>query len=487
MRFLLFLVTLACYSHLRAQDIRDHWILSDSMHLQFTDSGLVFLGLVPFQSEESIATISDLHGNLLLFANESRVYDEYYNIIENGDSLFATINSTTSTQGAVLVPHSTIYVLFNRVFLSEPDGALQYSIIMYDSIVGNYYIPSALRKKVLQPTLFAEQIQVIRHGNGAAWWIIGRKLVNTVQKNSNAFVVYKLSGEDIILEHETVIGLEAHNWGELTASQDGSSLALASFSLGRLQLFDFDRCTGVVSNPRVLIDDSSSTYYGCAFSPDGSKLYVAKNNREVLEQVDLNSEPFSISTIFSANYGFNNSAGQLELGPDGKIYWIQRVQGGSFDSLPAMYLGVIQNPNAPGLACNYDPIGVWLGGRVNRSHGLPNHPNYYLGPLVGSPCDTVSNVDTTTAIQPIDIPPVKPCLDLRATHTSSSITLNIDAAYLNCTIEVYHSSGPLVYSEQANTIFKEINTTTWTPGVYVARLRTPDGNCPAQKFVVSPN
>jgi len=487
MRFLLFLVTLACYSHLRAQDIRDHWILSDSMHLQFTDSGLVFLGLVPFQSEESIATISDLHGNLLLFANESRVYDEYYNIIENGDSLFATINSTTSTQGAVLVPHSNNYFIINRIYLSEPNGSLSYSIIKLDSLLNKYYIPTTSKKIVVQDELFAEQLQVVRHGNGVDWWIIGRKLINTYQPESNAFIVYKLSGEEFTLEHEFEIGLEAQFKGELSASPDGSLLALASFSSGLLQLFDFDRCNGVVSNPRVLINDSSSTYYGCAFSPDGTKLYVARMNREILEQVDLTAPDFPVARIFSANFGFNNGAGQLELGPDNKVYWIQYAQGLVLDSLPAMYLGVINEPNLPGLSCNFDPYGVWLGGRINRfSLGLPNHPNYYLGPLVGSPCDTISNVDTATAILPIDVAPVKPCFELRATQANGPITVNIDAAYLNCTVEVYHSSGPLVYSEQANSTFKEINTTTWTPGVYVARLRAPQGNCPAQKFVVGP-
>ncbi len=72
------------------------------------------------------------------------------------------------------------------------------------------------------------------------------------------------------------------------------------------------------------------------------------------------------------------------------------------------------------------------------SPGLPNHPNYYLGPLVGSPCDTLSNVDTTTTIQPINVVLEQPCFEIKPTQNRGSITLNIEAAYLNATLELYH-------------------------------------------------
>jgi WD40 repeat protein len=274
MKGTLFTLLLFFVSFVQGQDMRDHWILSDSIHLQFTDTGVVFLGFVPFQSEESIATISDLDGHLLLFANESRVYDKYYNIIENGDSLFGSIYATTSTQGAVLLPNDGNYFIINRSYNDQPNGLLSYSIIKFDSLLNNYYIPSLSKKIVVQGEQFAEQLQAVRHGNGLDWWIIGRKLINAYQPVSNAFVVYKLSGEDFTLEHEIEIGQEAHFQGELSVSPDGSLVALASLSIGVLQLFSFDRCTGVVSNPRVLIDDPSATYYGCAFSPDGTRSYL---------------------------------------------------------------------------------------------------------------------------------------------------------------------------------------------------------------------
>ncbi|MBE7510779.1 MAG: hypothetical protein HS118_11435 [Bacteroidia bacterium] len=56
-----------------------------------------------------------------------------------------------------------------------------------------------------------------------------------------------------------------------------------------------------------------------------------------------------------------------------------------------MYLGVVNNPNVKGLGCNFNNFGFYLGGK--RSYwGLPNNPDYELGALAGSGCDTLTNL-----------------------------------------------------------------------------------------------
>jgi hypothetical protein len=53
-----------------------------------------------------------------------------------------------------------------------------------------------------------------------------------------------------------------------------------------------------------------------------------------------------------------------------------------------MNLGVVNNPDSTGSACDFQPFSFYLGGK--RTYvGLPNNPNYSLGPLVDSFCDTV--------------------------------------------------------------------------------------------------
>jgi hypothetical protein len=68
-----------------------------------------------------------------------------------------------------------------------------------------------------------------------------------------------------------------------------------------------------------------------------------------------------------------------QLAPDGKIYI---GTGNSTDKLH-----VIHSPDSAGLACNIEQHGIALPRYFSNS--LPNHPNYHLGPVDGSVCDSL--------------------------------------------------------------------------------------------------
>src|SRR5690606_3243059 len=48
---------------------------------------------------------------------------------------------------------------------------------------------------------------------------------------------------------------------------------------------------------------------------------------------------------------------------------------------------IIHNPNEQGDACNFELFGFYMITYISR--GLPTFPYYRLGPLDGSPCDTL--------------------------------------------------------------------------------------------------
>jgi hypothetical protein len=68
------------------------------------------------------------------------------------------------------------------------------------------------------------------------------------------------------------------------------------------------------------------------------------------------------------------------------------------NSIINKYLSVINNPNEEGLDCDFDTLSISLGGN-SVVFGLPNMPNYNLGALAGSECDTLG-----TAIQEEQLP-----------------------------------------------------------------------------------
>ncbi|MEM7039747.1 MAG: T9SS type A sorting domain-containing protein, partial [Bacteroidota bacterium] len=79
--------------------------------------------------------------------------------------------------------------------------------------------------------------------------------------------------------------------------------------------------------------------------------------------------------------------GQMQLGPDGKIYFGIVNQG----------LGVIQNPNVPGPGCNATTSPLVVGNVL----GLPSFPNYRMEPIIcGDPQALDPNVRLETKLYP---------------------------------------------------------------------------------------
>ncbi len=68
-----------------------------------------------------------------------------------------------------------------------------------------------------------------------------------------------------------------------------------------------------------------------------------------------------------------------QLAPDNKIY---------INSLPSSFrYHIIHNPDEPGQSANFEQNALFLPTFNRRT--IPNNPNYRLGPLDGSPCDTL--------------------------------------------------------------------------------------------------
>jgi hypothetical protein len=115
--------------------------------------------------------------------------------------------------------------------------------------------------------------------------------------------------------------------------------------------------------------------------------------------------PLSCDTLESFQHPIGSGA--VRLAPNGKIYFSRAYECNAF---PYCYpypdsarnyvnenLSVINNPNVVGAGCNYQPFSFYLGGK-RTYYGLPNNPNYDLGPLTGSPCDTLTGISPTPAL-----------------------------------------------------------------------------------------
>jgi hypothetical protein len=135
-----------------------------------------------------------------------------------------------------------------------------------------------------------------------------------------------------------------------------------------------------------------------------------------------------------------------------------------------MNLSVINFPDSAGLACDFQPWSFYLGGK--RTYwGLPNNPDYDLGPLVGSPCDTLVGISET---QPSINNP-----SLNIFYHPDWQTAFINASNLigtNGTMEIFDVQGKMVHQEDiqignGNYTFN-FNMTGMAVGMYFVNLVT---------------
>jgi len=341
-----------------------HWFFGDSAYVDFS-SGVPVAGSGPLWTGEGTSSISDTAGNLLFYSDGSTVWDRFNNVMPSGTGLGGNPSSTMSV---LIVPQPCNPSLYN-VFTTDAAenlgvGGLQYSQVDM-SLNGGFGDVTTIKNVYLNgPT--CEKVSAVKHCNDKDYWIVSHQYLN------NAFYAYPLTTDGLGTPIISNIGLTPTTFwdmlGEMKFSNDGSKLAIAHHQSG-FQLLDFDNITGVVSNPITL--ELGTQYYGVAFSPDDSRLYVTKYISGELWQYDLLAANIPASRVMVASVP--GQIDGMQNGLDGKIYCARVF---------TPWLGVINNPNLLGLACNY----VNDGFNISPNECIFGLPNFVVGNNVAEWC-----------------------------------------------------------------------------------------------------
>lgn len=352
-----------------AQQEATNWYFGNYAGLSFAGGSPVALLDGQLSTREGVASISSSSGILLFYTDGQTIWNRNHLVMQNGSGL---LGHPSSTQSAIIVPKpgsTTIYYVFTVPQATDVDG-LRYSVVDMSLAGGLGAVTS--QKNILLVSPVVEKVTAVRHGNNVNVWVI------THGRDNNTFYSFLVTSAGInttpVITNTGVIhGPGTSNYvGYMKASPDGNYLALAiQYPLGLFELFNFNKFTGIPSNPITF--NNYLQAYGLEFSPNSQKLYLGrlKQNPEIY-QVDLNAgSPSAIinSAVLVGNSTFETGA--LQLGPDGKIYI-------TFDY--HNYLGVINNPNASGVQCNFVHNGVSLAGRLGRL-GLPTFIQSYFIPV----------------------------------------------------------------------------------------------------------
>ena len=396
-----------------------HWYFGNQAAVRFDTNGPVALTNSVMTQVEGVATISDTNGNLLFYTNGITVFNRNHQTMVNGTGL---TSHASNTQAAFIVPFPGNP---NKYFLITPDP-YYYSIVDMTLDNGNGAIEST-SKNILITNDSSEKVAGLFASNQTDIWLI------TYGQSQKRFNVYKISPSGIsatpvVSEFTTASGY----WGYMKISPDGSKIATANFDQS-FHLYDFDASTGIVSNQK-LINFSTSIggfgSYGIEFSPNSNLVYVSDHRglNKVFQFDITQATPTLIANSMVPLAANTQALGGIQLGPDSKIYVAR--EGASF-------LGVINNPDILGTACNYVADGVSLNGRTSNL-GLPGFVASTLvqnQPYISSFTPTSGTTGTTVTISGFDFSTIADNNIVKfngvettvSNATSSSITVDVPA------------------------------------------------------------
>ncbi len=493
------------YNSVFAQYKNTVWCFGDSVGINFnTLTPTLFNSGI--DSRGGVVSIADSLGNLLFYAGgtpnalnaqyprAASVYSFSHQTMLNGDSIVGK----AWYREHVIVPfpnNSQMFYLFSAGVTTNP--GFFYSVIDMSLNNGN---GAVVQKNVSLQTnnIYANDgITAIKHGNGRDWWVIIRNWYNQIPNDDYYF--YLVSPLGVSLHHTQNIGeMVTPGFFRVEPSEDGNKIASIS-NKGFTAVYDFDRCSGLLQNENILqhdevtLDgDSLPWYWSCTFSPNKQFLYVngipfSFNNspKGYLHQYNLNDTNPVASRYTIDSTLLPESGRWVKLAPDGKIYVATVYENGLVFPYPYQdsirnyineNLGVINSPDSLGAACNFTPYSFYLGGK--RTYGcLPNNPNYSLGPLVGSICDTITTVNEELGVQSNAA--------LFVFYHSVWQKLFINAKNIkgkNAVLQIFDITGKLIYtSAQQHPLglrvsggyaTVDVNCTSISQGMYIVTLQT---------------
>ncbi|UTW63579.1 T9SS type A sorting domain-containing protein [bacterium SCSIO 12741] len=384
--FTLFLMVVEIHAQLET----NHWVCSDSIHIEFHKGRQVptLDTHVTHFSSYSNGCVSGADGQFLFAVNDGFIHDRNFQLMPNGDSLNQRFGS------------------HHEIILKLPGNNDKYLVIHHDSIDPRAPFGSRISDSLLFTEVdmslnnglgavtqknqflghnYSMGMDVTRHYNGRDLWLVMHhtlkaplpSMFHSYSDTLVAFLVDSsgLSSRPVYSVLDTI--LSARIWDELRISPNGDIIAMTNSHIhhtnpgvspvNRLVLCRFDSKTGkassTISIPSASNGLSSNPMHLC-FSKSGNKLYV--NDYPMyrnafmqpvasLAQFDLTS--WNQQAIRSSRYNLvhqpaapypsgvpiNNTLHDVQLGLDGKIYWSH-----FYDQI-----GVIHEPDSTGPKCDY--------------------------------------------------------------------------------------------------------------------------------------
>ena len=355
------------------------------------------------------SNICDSNGLLILLSDGMNIYDSTGSYLDGGDTIippyYYTIQngSSIASQSSIFLPMDSDKYYFITPTFSDiryndchnNNGNCYFDLLLYNVIdmKANNGVGKVVKKMIPlieNGQLRKTQMMACRHGNGKDWWLLK-------QEGDSANVHTFLFTQDSVYYKGVQIFSEPiwSNWdlrGQSVFNPIGNQYASTTSGNGNGLVFlaDFDRCYGVLNNPKTIqappiIFPPDTTKLdqmcvGLAYSPNGQFLYVILQYN--IYQYDLLDNTWFHVTGMDTTYQKFQLYENAYLAPNNKIYI------GNFGGT-SKQMSVIDNPNVKGAGCNFCPRCLRTDSIFYGYLGTPPcMPNYGLGAKVCYPENT---------------------------------------------------------------------------------------------------
>jgi hypothetical protein len=430
--------------------------------------------------EVTNAVICDHSGNLLFYSNGKYIASVNNDTMQNGSGL--NPGSFTDNypygmpipQGNIVIPFpsdTNKYYIFHetKVYATNFTKPLELLYSTIDMSL-NSGLGAVISKNntVIQDTLESGELTATKHANGRDWWLICHKAF------SNKFYKLLITPNGMIVSTQNIGTIRTDYGGSSTFSPDGIKFAHYNTDTD-IDIYDFDRCTGTLSNYINIPINDTAVFGGIAFSRNSHVLYAASTKYVYQFDITASNIQATMQTVavydgfYSPNPPLATTFFLCQLAPDGKIYI--NCTNSTLD------IHVINNPDSLGLACDLQQHSVHL--PAFNGATIANHPNYFLGALPGSICDSLTS---THEIANNTIP-----IRINPNPAQNTFYLNYELPYGKTAVAtIYNTIGEIVIKKNLYWYFGylQIDCSNLSNGVYFVKVEAK-GCAGSAKLVIA--
>lgn len=387
--------------------MNSHWYFGRECNVSFSTGNPTSVGNSEIITLETSASVSDEFGNLICYTNGQEIWDE------NGDVSPDIMNGTpnenvsiSTRQGAVIIPRpgSPNYFIFTNSDQPVTSGDDGFGISMYEYDPSTNTLVDPLPIHPLENYATTEPIVAIPHANGVDFWIVVKTIhnltqfglenpgpVNNTETMIASYLVTQNGLEDVpILSSSGAYVVDpvpsSNGWiGNISVSPDKKYIAFSEAIFARLiHLYYFNAGNGFLEYITTL-----NGGFGLEFSPNSQLLYALSGQN--IRQYDLSNINLCDPNPPSSDFTFVPIgttpviwAGDLQLGPDDKIYIARNgvPWNGPNGQSELAVINFPNNVNTNGVSneCGYNYNGVILDGNSRVVSDLPNDIIGFNGP-----------------------------------------------------------------------------------------------------------